>query len=191
MQRGKSISGRSTLRLPSSRGEVWTRMQPSGQAWAQVEQPVQRSSNQRRLVRALTGTGRISSGYLTVKGVRKRVRRVTIIPLAIPVPNKRAPYRRGRAVPARCCVACRANVTAGASLIARGCEGLHGEAGTCVAARTLLSGTLMRLLSAEPPGCKALTANSCDYRPTPRSPPIYLDAFATSTLLSRAASYPL
>src|SRR3972149_7095759 len=73
-------------------------MQPSGQAWAQVEQPVQRSSNQRRLVRALTGTGRISSGYWVVKGVRKRVRRVTIIPLAIPVPNKRAPSRRGRAL---------------------------------------------------------------------------------------------
>src|SRR3990170_6256413 len=73
-------------------------MQPSGQAWAQVEQPVQRSSNQRRLVRALTGMGRISSGYWVVNGVRNSVRRVTIIPLAIPVPNKRAPSRRGRAL---------------------------------------------------------------------------------------------
>src|SRR3990172_12568535 len=85
------------LRLRSSRGDVWTRMQPSGQAWAQVEQPVQRSSNQSRLVRALTGTGRISSGYWTVNGRRKRVRSVTIIPLAIPVPNKRAPSGGGRA----------------------------------------------------------------------------------------------
>src|SRR3989304_3160651 len=67
-------------------------MQPSGQAWAQVEQPVQRSSNQRRFVRALTGMGRISSGYWVVNGVRKRVRRVTIIPLAIPVPNKPPPF---------------------------------------------------------------------------------------------------
>ena len=41
-------------------------MQPSGQAWAQVEQPVQRSSNQRRFVRALTGTGRCSSGNCVV-----------------------------------------------------------------------------------------------------------------------------
>ena len=53
-------------------GDVWTRMQPSGQAWAQVEQPVQRSSNQRRFVRASTGIGRISSGYWVVKGRRKR-----------------------------------------------------------------------------------------------------------------------
>src|SRR3990172_6661691 len=128
MQRGKSISGRSTLRLPSSRGEVWTRMQPSGQAWAQVEQPVQRSSNQRRLVRALTGTGRISSGYWVVNGVRNRVRRVTIIPLAIPIPNKRAPSRRGPdSVGARCTATRRANSTLAASLIARGCEGLHVE----------------------------------------------------------------
>src|SRR3990172_8362022 len=85
------------LRLRSSRGDVWTRMQPSGQAWAQVEQPVQRSSNQSRLVRALTGTGRICSGYWMVNGRRKRVRSVTIIPLAIPVPNKRAPSGGGRA----------------------------------------------------------------------------------------------
>ena len=44
-------------------------------------------------MRALTGTGRISSGYLMVKGVRKRVRKVTIIPLAIPVPNKAPPFQ--------------------------------------------------------------------------------------------------
>src|SRR3989337_2552078 len=111
-------------------------MQPSGQAWAQVEQPVQRSSNQRRLVRALTGMGRISSGYLMVNGVRKRVRRVTIIPLAIPVPNKRAPSRRGPdSVGARCTAARRANVTLRASLIARGCEALHGVGAASTTAR--------------------------------------------------------
>lgn len=42
-------------------------------------------------MRALTGTGRISSGYWVVNGLRNSVRMVTIIPLAIPVPNKRDP----------------------------------------------------------------------------------------------------
>lgn len=54
---------------------------------------MQRSSNHSRLVRALTGIGRISSGYSTVNGLRKSVRMVTIIPLAIPVPNKAPPSR--------------------------------------------------------------------------------------------------
>ena len=52
-------------------------MQPSGQAWAQVLQPVQRSSNHRRLVRARAGKGRTSSGNWTVNGGLKKWRNVT------------------------------------------------------------------------------------------------------------------
>src|SRR3990172_4457344 len=64
-------------------------MQPSGQAWAQVLQPVQRSSNQRRLVRARAGKGRTSSGNCTVTGGLKKCLRVTRKPLIRPMPYKR------------------------------------------------------------------------------------------------------
>src|SRR4030042_3500976 len=86
MQRRKSISYRSIFRLPSSRGVVATRIQPSGQDWAQVLQPVQRSSNQRRFVRARGGMLRVSSGYCTVDGGRNRLRMVINMPLAMPIP---------------------------------------------------------------------------------------------------------
>src|SRR5438105_555744 len=43
-------------------------MQPSGHAWAQVLQPVQRSSNQSRLVRARGEMGRVTSGNWMVAG---------------------------------------------------------------------------------------------------------------------------
>src|SRR3989304_8912490 len=87
------------LRAPPSPGEVATRMQPSGQAWAQVEQPVQRSSNQTRLVRARAGMGRTSSGYCTVKGGRAMCLSVTNIPFRMPAPYMDAPSAAGGLVP--------------------------------------------------------------------------------------------
>src|SRR5579871_5906421 len=64
-------------------------MQPSGQAWAQVEQPVQRSSNQSRLVRARGDNQRVSSGNWTVTGWRKACFSVWPMPLAMPMPYTR------------------------------------------------------------------------------------------------------
>ena len=65
------------LRRPSASWLVATRMQPSGQACAQVLQPVQRSSNQSRFVRAYTGTGRETSGYSSVSTGLKSWRSVS------------------------------------------------------------------------------------------------------------------
>ena len=72
--------------MPSARGSVATRMQPSGQAWAQVLQPVQRSSNQSRFVRARAGMGRTSSGNWTVTGGLNMALNVSAMPLRTPVP---------------------------------------------------------------------------------------------------------
>ena len=68
-------------------------MQPSGQAWAQVLQPVQRSSNQSRFVRARGDIGRVTSGNsMVATGMTMRLM-VTIMPLRRPIPYKGAPER--------------------------------------------------------------------------------------------------
>src|SRR5438046_1404401 len=61
-------------------------MQPSGQRWAQVLQPVQRSSNQRRLVRARGEIGRVTSGNSMVAGGLIIRWMVTAMPLRMPMP---------------------------------------------------------------------------------------------------------
>ena len=61
-------------------------MQPSGQAWAQVLHPVQRSTNQTRFVRARGGMGRSVSGNSKVVGSRTRCLTVVSRPLAMPIP---------------------------------------------------------------------------------------------------------
>ena len=63
-------------------------------ARAQVLQPVQRSSNQSKLVRARVDIGRVTSGYAIVAtGITMRFR-VTAMPLRMPMPYMRGPRRK-------------------------------------------------------------------------------------------------
>ena len=66
-------------------------MQPSGQAWAQVLQPVQRSSNQSRFVRARGEIGRVTSGNWMVAGGLTIRWMVTAMPLRTPMPYISSP----------------------------------------------------------------------------------------------------